>query len=197
MMAVQIDSVVVLNDFCNAQGGASRVAIDEAIALRRLGVQVYFLGAVGPVCAELHDADVKVVCLDQPELANAVRHPVSALRAMWNQVAYQMTRTVLAPLDPRRTIVHLHGYTKALSTAPAFGVSLLARCCLFYPQSIEERFNDIHDENALGPNRRHARNGSFSCAGTCPERSSVCRVRFPTSGLGFRLDRLHRNCFRQ
>ncbi len=119
MMLARIDSVVVLNDFCHAQGGASRVAIDEAIALRRLGVEVYFLGAVGPVCPELEDADVRVVCLDQPELANAVRHPISALRAMWNQVAYQMTRTLLAPLDPGRTIVHLHGYTKALSTAPA------------------------------------------------------------------------------
>ena len=45
--------------------------------------------------------------------------------------------------------------------------------------------NEIHQESAFGANRRHARNGRISCAGTCPERSSVRRVWFPTSRLGF------------
>ena len=40
--AMPIELVVVLNDFCHAQGGASRVAISEAIALQALGVQVHF-----------------------------------------------------------------------------------------------------------------------------------------------------------
>jgi glycosyltransferase involved in cell wall biosynthesis len=110
-----IESVVVLNDFCHAQGGASRVAISEAIALQTLGVQVQFLGAVGPVCQELLDSGVRVVCLDQPALADAKG---AALSAMWNRSAYRALRTMLPSLDRRRTIVHLHGYTKALSTSP-------------------------------------------------------------------------------
>ena len=64
-MAVR--SVVVLNDFCHVQGGASRVAIDEAVALRKSGLDVTFLGAVGPVCEALDG--VRTICLDQPELA--------------------------------------------------------------------------------------------------------------------------------
>ena len=119
MSHMTVESVVVLNDFCHAQGGASRVAIDEAVALRALGVRVNFLGAVGPVCDELRDGGVSVTCLGQPELADALRHPGSALSAIWNQSAWRATRTMLSAVDRRRTVVHLHGYTKALSTSPA------------------------------------------------------------------------------
>jgi glycosyltransferase involved in cell wall biosynthesis len=113
-----IDSVVVLNDFCHAEGGASRVAISEAIALQALGVQVHFLGAVGPICQELHDSGVRVTCLNQPALADAKTVPRAAFTAMWNLIAYRTLRGMLASLDRERTVVHLHGYTKALSTAP-------------------------------------------------------------------------------
>jgi glycosyltransferase involved in cell wall biosynthesis len=113
-----VESVVVLNDFCDAQGGASRVAISEAIALQALGVQVQFLGAVGPVCQELLDSGVRVTCLEQPALADAKTEPRAALTAMWNHTAYRTMRRMLASLDRQSSIVHLHGYTKALSTAP-------------------------------------------------------------------------------
>ena len=116
---MRIESIILLNDFCHAQGGASRVAIDEAIALRALGFKVSFLGAVGPVCEELLDGDVAVTCLDQAELADSARRPRAVLDAMWDRSAHRAMRAILAPLDPSRTIVHLHGYTKALSTAPA------------------------------------------------------------------------------
>jgi glycosyltransferase involved in cell wall biosynthesis len=115
--------VVVLNDFCNVQGGASRVAIDEAVALRRFGLDVIFLGAVGPVCDDLRAAGVRVICLDQAELANAGRHPQSVLHALWNQCAYRVMRSLLDTMDPDRTIVHLHGYTKALTATPVLAAS--------------------------------------------------------------------------
>ena len=115
---MQIESIVVLNDFCHAQGGASRVAIDEAVALRATGANVTFLGAVGPVCAELREAGISVVCLEQPELADAIRHPLAASRPLWNQQAYDTMRELMAAHDRGRTMVHLHGYTKALSPAP-------------------------------------------------------------------------------
>jgi glycosyltransferase involved in cell wall biosynthesis len=114
-----VDSVVVLNDFCHVQGGASRVAVDEAVALHERGVTVTFIGAVGPVCAELRDAGLRIVCLDQPELADLARHPQVLPQTLWNHRAYQATQQALAAHDPRRTAVHLHGYTKALTTTPA------------------------------------------------------------------------------
>jgi glycosyltransferase involved in cell wall biosynthesis len=120
-MALQ--SVVILNDFCHVQGGASKVAIDEATALSELGLDVTFLGAAGPVCDTLRGAGIRTICLDQPELSEVRQHPAVALRSLWNHAAYRATRSLLKDLDRRKTIVHLHGYTKALTTAPALAAS--------------------------------------------------------------------------
>ena len=118
-----IDHVVVLNDFCYVQGGASKVAIDEAIALRDAGIPLTFLAPVGPASKALLDAGVRVVCLDQPELADVARHPSAALRGLSNGPACRALRELLAGLDPARSIVHLHGYTKALTARPALVAS--------------------------------------------------------------------------
>ena len=48
-------AVVVLNDYCYVQGGASRVAIDEALGLASKGLAVSFVGGVG-----LHDRQFEV-----------------------------------------------------------------------------------------------------------------------------------------
>ncbi|HUN40890.1 MAG TPA: glycosyltransferase [Acetobacteraceae bacterium] len=123
-MASSLESALVLNDFCYVQGGASKVAIDEAIALRHAGVDVTFLGAVGAPCEALRDAGVQVLSLNQPELLQVWRHPSAAMRSAWNNNAFTATRSLLTRLDPARTIVHLHGYTKALSTSPVLAARL-------------------------------------------------------------------------
>lgn len=111
-------SVVVLNNHCHVQGGASRVAIDEAIGLANSGADVTFVGAVGPICAELASAPLKVVCLGQMELAAAAGRPGVILQGLWNVRAARALAALLATLEPRRTIIHLHGFTQALSTSP-------------------------------------------------------------------------------
>src|SRR5579872_1527251 len=114
-MMSAVDKVFVLNDFCHVQGGASKVAIDEAVALAASGVDVTFLGAVGPVCDALCDAPLRVVSLDQPQLSDVIRHPGAAIRGLWNRAAGAALRELLGGLNPNRCIVHLHGYTKALT----------------------------------------------------------------------------------
>jgi peptidoglycan/LPS O-acetylase OafA/YrhL/glycosyltransferase involved in cell wall biosynthesis len=111
-------TVVVLNDFCYVQGGASKVAIDEAIHLARSGTKVIFVGAVGPISAELQAAPLTVFCLDQHELLDVTRHPSVALQGLWNGKAARRVGEILRPLPTRNTIVHLHGYTKALTISP-------------------------------------------------------------------------------
>jgi peptidoglycan/LPS O-acetylase OafA/YrhL/glycosyltransferase involved in cell wall biosynthesis len=111
-------NIVVLNDFCYVQGGASKVAIDEAISLSKAGANVIFIGAVGPPCADLLQAPLRVECLNQHELLSVARHPAVALQGIWNLKAARATRAILETLPRDRTIVHLHGYTKALTTSP-------------------------------------------------------------------------------
>ena len=126
-------TVVVLNDFCHVQGGASKVAIDEAVGLANQGVKVIFVGAVGPVCDELAQAPLRVECLDQAQLLDVGKHPSVILQGLWNTKAASRVRAILADLSPARTVVHLHGYTKALTTSPvraAQGMGFRVVCTL-------------------------------------------------------------------
>ncbi len=111
-------TVIVLNDYCHINGGASRIAIDEAVSLAAAGLRVIFFGASGPVCAELKNAPLEVICLGQPELIDAARNPGVMLQGLWNFPAYQRMESLLQTLGADTTIIHLHGYTKALTTSP-------------------------------------------------------------------------------
>ena len=115
--------VVVLNDYCYVNGGASRLAIGEAVILAESGVRVIFLGAIGPVCPTLQNAPLDVICLDQLELMDVAKNPSVALQGLWNLAAYRRTKKLLREMDPSRTIVHLHSFCKALSSSPVRAAS--------------------------------------------------------------------------
>lgn len=113
-----VRSALFLNDHCFVQGGASRIAIDEAVALADRGMDVTFLGATGPIGPELAASRVRTICLNQPELVSVVEHPSVAWQGLWNATAGRRTREILAGLDRSHTVVHVHGYTKSLTTSP-------------------------------------------------------------------------------
>ncbi len=111
-------TILVLNDFAYVQGGASKVAIDEAVGLAEAGFRVIFFGPVGPPGPALRAAPLEVICLDQGELQDFKKNPAVAFQGLWNVAAYRRLGEILATLDPARTVIHLHGYTKALTTSP-------------------------------------------------------------------------------
>ncbi len=111
-------TVIILNDYCHVNGGASKVAIDEAVGLAEAGVKVIFIGACAPICPELQNARLEVICLGQTELINAGKNPLVMLQGLWNFKAAQAMNRVLKKMDKAETIIHLHGYTKALTTSP-------------------------------------------------------------------------------
>lgn len=111
-------TVIILNDYCHINGGASKVAIDEAVGLANAGVKVIFIGACGPVCPELKSAELEVICLEQDELINAGKNPFTMLQGLWNFKAAKIMRNILKKFDKDNAIIHLHGYTKALTTSP-------------------------------------------------------------------------------
>jgi hypothetical protein len=73
-LTMAVSSVVVLNDFCHVQGGASRGAIHEAVASGQPDWMT-FLGAVGPIEPDLSASGVRTICLQQPQLLDTNRHP--------------------------------------------------------------------------------------------------------------------------
>lgn len=115
---MQPTAVVVIDEHASVTGGATRVAIDEAIGLAATGISVTYLASIGPICPELSAAPVRVILLDQQRLLDAKRDPSVLIRTLWNSLAYRAMNTILDELNPARTIIHLHSFSQAISGSP-------------------------------------------------------------------------------
>lgn len=123
-MSTALQEVVILNDFGSVTGGSSAVAIASARTLASRGVPVTYLCGIGPVALGLSaHPGVKVICLEQPDIAKDPRRLAGMARGISNRPAIRVVRELLATKDPARTIVHAHTYTKALSAATLAAVS--------------------------------------------------------------------------
>lgn len=109
--------VVIVSDFAHVNGGAASVAIAGAIGLARRGHGVSFFSAVGPFDARLEKSGVRVLCTEQCEIAKDPRPIRAAVQGVWNRSAARAFAAHLHDLDRRDTIIHLHGWSKALSSS--------------------------------------------------------------------------------
>jgi len=110
--------VVVVNDFAHIRGGSDRAALESAVGLARAGHRVLLFTAVGPVAPHLLEVPgLEVRCLGAQDILAADSRLDAAVSGIWNQQAANALRRALATFDKTRTIVHIHGYTKALSMA--------------------------------------------------------------------------------
>ena len=110
--------VLVLNDYAFISGGASIVAISSARGLAANGVPTTYFTSVEPIDPSLNDVpNLRVVCLGGQEIG----HDSNRLRAftggLWNQHAWRALDQELAAHDPEDTVVHVHMWTKALSSS--------------------------------------------------------------------------------
>lgn len=114
--------VVVVNDHAHVNGGSAKVAIDSAKGFARRGYRVDFFSAVGPIDPSLVEAGVEVTLLDQPDVASTPSLARFGAQWLWNAAARRGLAGLLASCDPAETIVHVHGWAKALS--PSIGQAL-------------------------------------------------------------------------
>lgn len=106
-----IKNVVVVNDFNYVQGGASKVAIDTANLLSDK-YKVYFFSASKDQ-SELNENIVNI-CTNQGEcLNNGIKGALSGLKN--KKVAKEFSK-LLDTLGNNETIIHVHGWTKCLSS---------------------------------------------------------------------------------
>lgn len=114
--------IVVVADHAHINGGLARVAIDSAKGFARRGHRVDFFAAVGPVEPGLKEAGVTVTLLDQPDVLSTSSLLRFGAQWLWNGAAAGALATLLASCEPTDTIVHVHGWAKALS--PSIGWAL-------------------------------------------------------------------------
>lgn len=109
--------VIVVNDFAHVNGGAASVAVASACGLARRGHAVTFFSAVGPVESELRSSGIKVICTGQQEILADPNRLRAIRQGIWNREAGRAFDQVLSRLRRKDTIVHLHGWSKALSSS--------------------------------------------------------------------------------
>ena len=115
----QLRKVIIVNDFSFINGGQTKVAFDTAKGLASRNIEVTFFAACGPADPALEEAGIKVVCLDQKDILNNPDRRDALIRGLWNGAAARALTSLLNDQDPSDTIVHCHGFAKALS--PAIG----------------------------------------------------------------------------
>ena len=109
--------ILVFNDYAYVEGGAGKVAIESAKKLAEKGHEVIFFSAVGPICQELLESQIKkIICLGQSDLLNSSNKLGSIISGINNSQAVKKFKELLSEWKP--DIAHFHGVSKALSWIP-------------------------------------------------------------------------------
>lgn len=108
-------NIIVVYDFGFVNGGAAQVAITSALALKQAGNHVTYLCAVGPVDNRLQQACDQVLCTNQQDIGSDRNLLKKAVIGWWNLKARRLLQSLLTDFDAKDTIVHFHGWSKALS----------------------------------------------------------------------------------
>ncbi|HFE9702434.1 TPA: glycosyltransferase family 4 protein [Clostridium perfringens] len=109
-------NIVIINDFSYINGGAAKVAISSAVGLKKKGYNVIYYTSVGNIDTDLIDSGVKVITLNGEDILNG-NFIESIFSGIWNKKAYKNLKDILAKLSPKDTIIHIHGWTKAMSSS--------------------------------------------------------------------------------
>lgn len=110
-----LKNILIINDFDYIQGGASKVAIDTANILCD-DYTVYFFSGDSKDTNSL-DARVIKICTNQGESIKNKNKMIGALNGIYNFKARKELKKLLKTLNKEETIVHVHGWTKCLSSS--------------------------------------------------------------------------------
>lgn len=112
-----LKNIVIVNDFDYVQGGASKVAIQTAnmLAESNENLNVYFFSAVHSNESILNEKVIKI-STNQPEAMKNKNKLKGFINGIYNFKAKEEFKKLLNTLNKEETIVHVHGWTKALSS---------------------------------------------------------------------------------
>jgi len=114
-----VKSVIVLSDHGWINGGQAEMAIESALQLRRRGLDVCFIAGAGPVDQRLIDQGVECHEVGEHDILSDPNRLRAMSSGIWNFRAARVLSECLARRDAQSTIVHVHGWAKALS--PSIG----------------------------------------------------------------------------
>ena len=113
-----IRNVIVACDYAYIEGGAARVAVQTAVELsKRSNLKVYFFAGCGEPCQELVQGSVQVISLGMYDLLGNPSKLDAMKKGIYNRKAGKLLEDLLNTLKENETIIHVHTWTKVLSSA--------------------------------------------------------------------------------
>lgn len=110
-------NIVIVSDFAYVNGGNAAVALASATGLAKHGHSVTLFAGTGPVAPEIAVSPVTVVSTNQQAIGDDRRRARAVVQGIWNVKAARMMAEMLGRMDLRETVVHVHGWDKALSSS--------------------------------------------------------------------------------
>ena len=112
---MKIENVIIVNDFNYIQGGASKVAIDTARLLKGNNINIIFFSAVNKSNENIDG--IRYISTNQNEALKEENKIKGCINGIYNFKARNEFKKLLKTLDRNTTIIHIHGWTKALSSS--------------------------------------------------------------------------------
>lgn len=114
----QIKNVIVACDYAYYQGGAANVAIDTVVALSKYSdYNVYCFAGNGDPCEDLNNNKIEVKALYLCDLLGNKNKLDAMRKGIYNKNVENAFKQTYHNLDPNQTIVHVHTWTKVLTSA--------------------------------------------------------------------------------
>ena len=111
-----IRNIIIVNDFNYIQGGASKVAIETAKRLSKQQIgNIYFFSAVYQ--EEAVSEGITYITTNQKEALKDENRIRGFFNGIYNIKAKREFGKLLDSLNKEETIIHVHGWTKALSSS--------------------------------------------------------------------------------
>lgn len=110
-----LSSVVTLCDHGWVNGGQAKVAIESALRLKERGLDVCFVAGRGPVDERLADSGIDCRVVSDHDILSDSNRLRAATTGIWNCRAARIAAEAIASRNPRSTVIHVHGWAKALS----------------------------------------------------------------------------------
>lgn len=115
---MKVKNVVIINDYDYVQGGASKVAIQTANILKENNprLNVYFFSGDHNDSSTIR-ADIICICTNQGEALRDKNKFRGIVNGIYNFKAKKKLKELLNKLEKEETIIHVHGWTKCLSSS--------------------------------------------------------------------------------
>ena len=113
-----LKNIVIVCDYAFFEGGAANVAIQSVLAFAKYtDLNVYCFAGNGEPCEELEKSRAKIITLKMPDLLGNKNKLDAFVKGIYNKKAGIELRKLLSDLNRNETIVHIHTWTKVLSSS--------------------------------------------------------------------------------